>query len=240
MKILFESNVKQTGIEISSINQSINFSPYNLADKSLNKRYQAVSLSDTITITFPEAISISAIFAGYSNISDSEIRFYDSGDTLLGTTTIGEISTWIAIYLTQIDSVSYCEIDVESPMGGNLVYLGGVEVGVPYTMPDPVANWKNTPQDNSEFDQSPGGQARQNYERPLRSYTFSFKDIEKSITDEIMDLYYSIGQGYPIWIDPFEDNHSYMEPFYGIIVQSIQPQKNARRYDFDITFREAR
>jgi len=76
--------------------------------------------------------------------------------------------------------------------------------------------------------------------RPLRAYAVAFTDITREIMDEIMALYRSVGIGKPLWFDITELAHTFVKPIYGKIMSAISPRRNGRRYDFDITIKEAR
>ena len=55
-----------------------------------------------------------------------------------------------------------------------------------------------------------------------------------------MELYYSTGKGKCLWFDFTELDHDYKKPLYGKITNEIDPQKNGRRWDFNIEIMEAR
>jgi len=237
MKILFENYFDSA--TLSSVNASLNYPIENLQDSFLHTRYQSSIDVDTITAYFAEDVSISDFFWGFTNATKLILRLYDYENVLLFSITINNPDPAIdGIEFDTIDDVDHAELYIEGLAVGT--YLGGIGIGLCYIMLDPLSAWEEPDYDNSDFDESSGGQTLQNYVRPLRGYSLSFTDIPREITDEIMTLYRSVGIGKPLWVDITELAHDFVSPIYGKIMSAISPRRNGRRYDFDITIKEAR
>lgn len=236
MKILLDNKVIDS--TITSNLQNENYPAQNLANQFLRKRYQAVGITDLITITFDLSISTTSFYYSYNNLSSMVVRFYDFYDLLLHTENITEVFEEDAIYFTQVDDVSYMTIEVTTSFSD--AYLGGVAVGIPTDFGNVFAAWEDDPLDNSVVTDSDSGQSLQNYEEPLSSYNFEFRDKTNAEKLTEQNLIKAKGKGGKIWADPFEDNHVYMVPFYGTIRSMIVPVKNGRRFDYTLRLREAR
>lgn len=236
MKILF-SNVIKNAIYTSE-HASGNYPASNLGDNSLHKKTQSSTTEDTIVITFEYPSDITDFWWGYTNADYIRLRFYDYDSGLLFEIEINDPAPIIGhIFFDLVEDVDWIEVYYRGDLG---VYLGGIGLGVAYVMPDPEAVWNENDIDNSIISESPYGQTNQDYVEPLRSYSFRFPNIPREDMNELQELIRSVGRGKPLWIDAFDLNHSFMEPLYGKIVNSLSVQRNPRTYYFMIELKEAR
>lgn len=237
MKILFDNLL--IGATFASVNASNNYPPANLYDTSLIKRSQSSLDWDTITITLEDSSTISDVFWGYTNATLIRLRFYDYEGVLLYEHIVTAPDEWIGHEtFAAVPGVDYVELYYEGDLG---VYLGGLGLGVAVKMPDPLATWAETSEDNSVVSSSLHGQTNQDYISPLRQYPFEFPPImTRDEMNVIQELVNGVGKGFPLWLDPFEDNHDFMLPLYATIVEAMPVEKDGRRYGFALTLKEAR
>jgi hypothetical protein len=236
MRILFDNEALNAAI--TSYYESANYPASNIIHPFLVKRYQATADSDTITLTFDTEFSASSIFYGFTNATSIIVKFYDVLDNLLHTETIADPQQRDSAFFTQVDNISYLEIDVITDMIA--IYLGEFGCGLEIQMPDPLGDWPETPVDNSEVSDSVGGQTLQNYVEPLDSYTFNFRDLERDVAIAIRDACKEVGIGGKLWVDAFEEDHEFMQPMYATLRAQPTIQKNGRRYDLSLSVQEAR
>ena len=236
MRILFDNILLDA--TFSAGEASANYPVTNLAHQFLRKRYQHTASSyDTVTITLDSATDIDCFFAGYSNSTQLVVRFYDALDALLLTETLVVDSGTNSFYKNQTYSVKKIEIDVYGASG---TYLGGVGAGVCEVFPNPMSPWEEPFIDNSRVTSSDYGQTLNDQIEPIRRYAWMFRDSTRDGVNDLRDLYKLYPMGSRIWIDPFEDNHDYMEPFYGVVENTPFTPKNGRRFDMEWYFKEAR
>lgn len=235
MKILFDNVV--IGSTITSPYESLNYPADNLQDEILRRRYQSSRDIDTITIAFEDEADVSCFFWAFTNATQMILRLYNFSDELIFSQTIDDPDQLSVIYFDRNYAAS-AEIDITGSTTG--VYLGGVGLGEEVTFPDPDYEWPENYTDNSVLSSSKEGQTLQNYVEPLRVHQFNFSDLTRNEMNAIKELYESVGIGYQLWFDFFEDDHDFIGPMYGFFSEPIQPKKNGRRYNFTITVREAR
>lgn len=237
MKILFNNVLLDA--TLSANNASPNYPVDNLIHRFLKKRYQHTAASfDTVTVTLDTSTDIDYFFAGYSNAPQIVVRLYDSTPTLLKTDTITNIGEGSkSINYGQTYSVKTIEIDVYGGSGG---YLGGIGAGEVEEFKDPLSPWEEPYQDNTKINSSDEGQTTRNKRRPLKLYSWSFRELTRIEANEKKDLYEDYSIGAIVWVDPFEDGGDYMQPIYAIIENPPLESKNGRRYDQQWSFREAR
>ena len=237
MKILWQGLIENA--TLSSLNASLNYPVSNLQNFFLYEKTQSSIDVDTITALFEQESSISDFFWGYTNATRLVLRLYNYEDELLHTEIINNpAQDWGAVEFDTVDDVYYAEVDVVGDSIGT--YIGGMDWGIGYIMPDPLSEWDETPVDNTDYSESPSGQSLQNYTRPLRREPRAFMDVTHEIKEEIMALYYETGKGKCLWFDFTELAHDYKKPLYGKIIEEINPKKNGRRWDFNINIMEAR
>ena len=237
MKILWQGLMENA--TLSSLNASLNYPVNNLQNPFLHEKTQSSIDVDTITALFEQESSISDFFWGYTNATQLVLRLYNYEDELLHTEIINNpAQDWGAVEFDTVDDVYYAEVDVVGDSIGT--YIGGMDWGIGYIMPDPLSEWDETPVDNTDYSESPSGQSLQNYIRPLRREPRAFMDVTHEIKEEIMALYYETGKGKCLWFDFTELAHDYKKPLYGKIIEEINPVKNGRRWDFTINIMEAR
>lgn len=234
MIVLFDNIVDDS--VITSINASLNYPASNLQDSALRKRYQCSTDTDTIAIVFAETLEVSSFWYAFTSATAMELRLYNDSDGLLHTITISDPINIDAYHFNGVD-VDYAELDI-SGAGG--VYLGGIGLGVGIEFPDPDNEWEEPFTDNSSAVQSRAGQSKQDYVEPLRVHGWMFRDVVLDDANYYVDLYKATGIGLPIWIDPFENDHSFMEPVYAVMTQPIKKVKDGRNYRFNLNIKEAR
>jgi hypothetical protein len=233
--LLFDNLVDSA--TLTSLNASLNYPVTNLQDPVLRKRYQSSTDSDTITITFDAVSSVQDFWYAWTNADSMELRLYDSGNVLLNTIVVSNPQDIDAHHLTSAVSAAYAELDVYG-YGG--VYVGGIGIGLGVDFPDPNNKWTEDYQDNSSVSQSTAGQSLQDYVEPLQVDAWVFRDIPRDEMNVYKELYKELGIGKPIWIDPFENDHSFREPIYASITQPFRAKKNGRVYNFNLNIKEAR
>ena len=263
MKILFDNVLIDAAI--STGDASANYPISNIVHAFLRKRYQSVGTDyDTIYITLASVTAINCFFVSYSNTTQIVVRFYNASSTLLRTdilygaannkryTTDGNLRVLTDgdIRITQeasdedsdathFDSIDVKKIEIDV-YGASGTYIGGIAAGEAEDFGDPMSPWEEPYIDNSIVTASPYGQTLQQQIDPLRSYSWMIRDLTRDETNEIRDIYYMYGYGARIWIDPFEDDHEFMLPFYSRLDAPPRIVKNGRRYDIEWQFREAR
>ena len=238
MKIIYD-NVLLGYDSITSDNESINYPAVNIADEILEKRYQfTYGSSDQITIELEESEYINSIFFAFTNATQLDFKLYDVYDTLLASHSFTSITANCdAYHFTSRYFVKKIIIDVTAVSGG---YLGGVAAGEYYDLGSPTSPWEEGFVDNSVVESSPYGQSSQSYVEPIPENTWLFREYTREKINELKAIYQSLGVGFKIWVDPFEDSIDFIDPFYARITAPIRPQKNGRRYDFEFSVSEAR
>ena len=222
---------------LTSLNASLNYPVENLQNISLRKRYQCSIDTDTITITFAEDSPVQDFWYAFTNADYLELRLYDQYAALLETITVNDPQDIGAFHLAASVDAAYAELDITG-YGG--VYLGGIGLGVGIEFPDPDQAWEEPREDNSSVSHSRAGQSSQDYVRPLRVHDWEFLDITRNDINYYQDFYDDLGIGRPIWIDPFDRNHSFMQPIYAVMTQAFRALKDGRNYRFNLNIREAR
>jgi hypothetical protein len=264
MKILFENKCLPP-TTVTSLDFSENYPPANLAHIFLHKRYQNKTGADTITFDFLKDVTLNCFFYGFNNgrdlyrlCEDGSLRLTESGlirgivsssmtlqlydylDNLLHTETIVQASQFGSVFFDAVNLVRKAKIVIDWAGGGG-AYLGGCGMGEVYTMPDPIADWIDSLEDNSIIASSLAGQCMQNFVEPLDVLPFNFKNVSRDQFTEIRDQIKALGKGRPVWVDYFENWHTQFPPSYAQLVDGLEnPSKNDRTYSFSLTFKESR
>lgn len=235
MRVVFDNIVLDS--TLSSLNASLNYPVENLQDSILKKRYQSTLATDTITIDFSETLSVSSFFYAYTNATSLVLRLYVGSDSLVLTLNITDPENYIDAHHFTAVSADYAEIDIVGPAD---VYLGGIALDDSVEFPDPINAWQENYQDNSSVSENDDGNTLQDYIKPLKVNSWIFRNVTRYNTNFYKDLYELTGIGKIIWVDPFEDNHDFLEPLYCKMTAPLQPKKNGRRYNFELSIKEAR
>lgn len=264
MKILFENYALIA--TISAPDESDNYPATNLVHPYLRKRYQNVTGADTITCTFATDKSIDSFYYGYNNADeawrltedgevriteDEYIRWISSSDmtinlkdylgNVLYTTTFTQTEDFGAIHFAQVDLVRSIEIVIDwSGVGG--AYLGGVGFGLSTELPDPLADWLDLDIDETEVMRTKAAFVSQEYAEPYKERTYNFTNVSQEDYQDIKTKISAIGRGRPVWVDCFEDNHTFQLPFYATIDGGIQnvEREEGGTWKFTIVLKEAR
>jgi len=235
MKVGFDNIVIDS--TLSSLNASLNYPVENLQDSILKKRYQSAITNDIITIDFAENSSVSSFFYAYTNATWLQLRLYIGSDSLVYTLTITDPESIIdAIHFTAVNA-DYAELEI---LGAEGVFLGGISLDDPIEFPDPDSTWQENYQDNSSVSENANGNTLQDYIKPLQIFNWTFRDVTRYDSSFYKDLYLLTGIGKIIWVDPFEDNHDFLDPIYCKMTAPFQPKKNGRRFNFELSIKEAR
>lgn len=236
MRILFDNYLADS--TLSALYASLNYPVTNLQDNVLRRRYQCARDQDIITITFSDIMNVDCFFYAYTNATYLQLRLYRDYETLLYTLTINDpVEDCGAHFFTLVQNVEYAELEIH---GGEGVYLGGIGIGEAETLPDPEYSWKDTSQDNSASSENVYGSTWTDYVEPLRIHSWIIRNVETDDANYYIGLYKLTGIGKPLFIDPFENNHDFMEPLYAKFTASIDKQKNGRRWQLNIDIKECR
>lgn len=237
MKILFENVAIDA--TISDTNGSPNYPADNLINSSLRKRFQTGFTSADAIFDLAEDEDISCFFAGYTNADSIDVEFFDQYLSSLYSFTITNPNEDVeSLFFDTVSGVSRVTVTINGASGN--VYLGGVGFGLEQDIMYPADGFSENYTDNTVFSKSPGGQLLQNYIKPLRSYDLNMRENTRAAINNIRSLYELTGKGYRLWIDITEDNHDFIRPMYGNIVDNFSDIKNGRRYDYPLTLEEAR
>jgi hypothetical protein len=234
MKILF-SNLLLTSTP-SALHPNGNYPVANLSHAFLKKIYKSTSNVDTITLDWATDQIINCLYCAFTNATTIQVKLYSSVGTLLKTidlTAADPGATFAAVpYVRQ------AKIEITSP-GGALAYLGSIGIGLAYTMPDPLANWKDGSLDNSTKTRSPDGQVLMNKVPPLRRFAANFKVTDYETYLAIKALVDAVSR--PVFADVFELAHSKYLPLYCDIDGGFgNPDKGDREFTFSLNLLEAR
>lgn len=266
MKILFEDVAKNNYSSISSTYESANYPATNITNDFAKLRYQMTAPSgdyDTITIQLDDYYKINSMYLNYSNANTFVIRFY-ADTTLLNTETIYSPSydflatssddyivtsnddyliiryelgeDCLSAHFTEVIA-NKIEIDVYGSEG---TYLGKFACGNSVEFPDPVHSWTEGSQDSSSYIESPDGQTKSRYYKPLKEYSLTFANMTRQKASDLRDYFINNGTGKLLFIDITEDNSDFLAPIYGKITQVSGLKKNYKWYNVTWTFREAR
>ncbi len=239
MRILFENKAKSSNATITSTNQTNNYSPSNLVDSFLEKRYQSRRIDDIIEITFGEKITANCIFFAHHNLDYIEIVAYDTPELELWSKVFEDPPQSRMVFFDTIKKIRNIKIIVHGESGQSAAYLGGFAVGDAYIMPDPLSVWPISFVDNSSFSSSKDGQTLSNYSKPLERREFQFRDIKLEQMQEITNLYSQVGVGGKVWLDTFEKTDIF-KPMYCAITDPIEAERVGRRFNFSMKFTEVR
>lgn len=240
MKVLFDNVLEDA--TISNVNVSLNYPVANLADAILRKRYQASLDTDIITITFNGSKNINCFFYAYTALEYLQLNLYSNSDGLLLTVTVDDPEADIDAYHFDSVTADYATLYVEGEGAttGVGAYLGGVGIGQAVELPNPRSPWDELYNDNSIVTSSRSGQSLRDYVEPLRLYSFTFVEINRDDMNDWADEFKTLGIGKPIYIDLFEDDHTFIKPIYAILTNPISMKKTGRLYEFTASIKEAR
>jgi hypothetical protein len=238
MKLLYDGLIADS--TLSSLYPSPSYPVANLRHTFLKKRYQSARDVDEIVIMFEDPATVSSIFWGLTNALEVTVELYNAGDALLHSK-IWEYPESDIVYsehFTAIPNVAYAVISLVGESIG--VWIGGADFGVPSTYPDPLASWPEEFEDNSVTVESPNGQTSFDRASPLRKYKWDFAGLSREQVSILQMAFSGYGKGRPLFIDAFEENHTFMLPMWGKLVDAPPANKNERYYDYSITVKECR
>jgi hypothetical protein len=202
VKVLFDNIALAATLAAGSA--SPNYPVENIVDHILKKRFQSTLTSDTITLTWATDQTIDCCFAEHTNAKSFIITLYDSADVVLYRQRFSPDAK--GIHFAAVSGVRKATLSLYNIVAGETyVYLGALGLGQAYTMPDPVADWNPTPQDNSSRRESPDGQVEIQKVPRLRKLALAFRVFTMELFFYIESLIGEIVR--PIFIDPFERAH---------------------------------
>ncbi len=267
MRILFENLAKTA--TLSAGGTSINYPLSNLVHPFLKRKFQQtvtggvilysgspitylgtglssldsnwMPIADALSMAWDADQTIDTVFVGYSNATLFELWLYDSGGAVLSV--IYFTNAEMGSVFTPVAGVRSAKLllDPDTHTNPTTVYLGGVGIGLSYSMPDPLADWAPLDMDNSFGSESMDGQVLGQYVEPLRKLPCNFFAEDFETYDEIRALVKAAGKYTPLWIALFEGDLPTFLPMYCTIKDGIEsPRKDGRLFYFSLTLQEAR
>ena len=264
MRILFNNLIGQA--LFTSVHEDAAFPVENLASEYIRERYQVVGLVDSVTLTFAADVTLTDLFWGYTNVEKMQVTFKDSAGDIVDIVYFegGDVAHYYGYsggvygfdthYYGYYDRTSNhlydpvgwhfdaitcrtIEIELEGPED---FYMGALGLGAASVLADPQDGWLEGWDDRSLRSESEGGHVLQQYVEPLRSYAWTLVGNTREEANAIRELYKLSGVGKKLWVDPFENNHGFMEPIYCSLTAPMTTRKNGKWYSVDMQIKEAR
>jgi hypothetical protein len=264
VKILFNNLIKHATIQ--SVNAAANFPVTNLQDNFLELRYQVNETSDSVSVQFEQAITISCIYMGYiGNLEGIRVTAFSNG--------VAQDIVFDSLHIAEDGVVRIFDTDVLAMFGGgasdyfddyggqkyisrhfdpitgidelkidytgtNPFFVGGIAAGLCVDMPPAIGAWEDSYRDNSNSTESAYGQIEPQYIKPLKTFAFTFEAVRYSKFLEIKEKFIEAGNR-PVWVTFFEDSEDDYPPGYYQVEMRGQ-QRSSNNYVFSVRFKEAR
>jgi hypothetical protein len=233
MKILFDNLAIIA--TLSSAHPNSNYPVDNVINPFLKKIYKSTEISDTITMSWTSDQIIDSCFVDLTNATSATLVLKNSSGSTLKTQAITPVD--IAVYFDAVSGVRSATLTFSH--ASDVVYLGAIGIGLAYTMPIPLSNWKKYPYDLSSKTSSLGGQVQTNKIAPLNKMIFNFKINDRDQYEEISELVGAVSA--PVFFDFTNLNHIFCLPYYADIESGFEsPDKSDNIFSFTLTFTEAR
>lgn len=234
MKILFKNEFEYNS-SIVATNESLNYPVYQLAHPFLHLRFQSSSTTSLITVNFDDDKCFSCFFLAYHTATSMSVEFKNSLGTVLKTLNITTSANTQpeAEYFDILTTVRSVEITINGSTG---VFLGGIGGGCCYTMPNYLSVYTRPLTDNSISSESLNGQSLVSKIKPFRGFSFTISGLTKTILDEIIDKFVTVGTGKPLYID-LEANE---DPIYAKITTTLDSSQRKISNSIPLDIREAR
>lgn len=254
MKLLFMNQLETA--TLSALGTNPNYGADNLKSNLLRKRWQSYSSSDIISIEWSTAISLDAIYTGYTNAEGVEILAYQGSSLVYqqwatrdgeeytgreftdGSAHFFAVSDPTGHYPGSLTGITKVELRLAST-DSSPVYLGGVGVGSAVEV-SPNTDFVDTLWDNSESEGSAFGQSSQFYIEPGDERTMTFTNLTYVTFDTLKRLFQAKGAGGHMWVDFFEESHEQYPAQYCITTGINSANRAGKIYTLVSTFREAR
>lgn len=239
MRVLFENKVERS--TVSSNNGSLNYPGSGIWHPFLKKKFKGQSSDDVLTIDLQEVSNLNCFFMGWHNVTSGSVVFFDSGLSPIGSAI--DLAGALDLFVTYFDTIAVKRIVVTvHNSSGNQVYIGGIGSGVYVQMPiNMTSGFERAISDDTQIDESPGGQTSRNKAASLRIRSFTFPAMDATERDRVDVPVVALGIGKPIYVDIFEGDRSADAPFYAKVTEPRRiTNPAAGRYDMSITFKEAR
>lgn len=207
MRISYLNLLKTASISTDS--ENANYPLENVYHIWKKKYFQAEDTTCTITATFDEISDISSVCLAYHNLTDCEVKFYDSSDTLLDTWTL-DCSHETEAQYGEVADVSYCTIACTSTNNARIgvLYVGdSVYANIESDQSIPLSS-SDTVVSSSDMQVS----GRQGSVTRTASVTIPL--LNASERKEIEYAYYECGLIKPFFLDLWDSSHDYFEPIY--------------------------
>lgn len=237
MRAIFQNEIKNA--TLSALSPNANYPASNLSHVFLKHKYKSAGFSDTITAEFPDNVSASGFMYGFSNASSMIVRVYSNASVLLETLTVDCSYATGGVYFPQRDNIRWIEIDAAAPVSQDL-YIGGIAFGIAKVFPEPLNTFDTMLVDNTEITTSADFQTSNSYIKPGKSFSLSFRDLDRDTTyHDIVADFEEVGRG-NIWVDITEENHDVWQPLYCSHNLIEDTTRDSYKVSFTLTLTEAR
>ena len=233
MKILFINDLLTA--TLSAANTNASYPVTNLAHVFLKKIYKSSSNVDVVSASWASDRVVNSCFIGFTNAGTAVLKLYNAAGALLSTKSINP--TEGAAHFAAVSGVRIATLELTRTIGA--IYLGGVGIGNAYTMPDPLADWKDGTLDSSTKTRSPSGQVLINKVQAMRQMDLNFNVADYAEFSEIKALVDAIDR--PVYADVFESAHSkYLALYCDVDGGFGSPGKSDNEFTFSLSLVEAR
>lgn len=237
MKLLYK-NLLAYGT-LSSANGDDSFPVSDLTTRTLEARFQSITMSDTITCEWASNQSISCIALGYHNLTEATYSIKDSSDTEIASGSLEIDYDTNMTYFTEVTTARKLEVSITADTEA---YVGGISCGVPLSFGNFNVNPRLDYISNGEAEWLDGGQTTGNWKRSVRRWRGTVSTIQNSERLEYRDMLDEVDVTFPIYADLWEESHDEEYPVHGILQGDGQftRETSARVYSTTVVVREAR
>ncbi len=228
MKILFNNIIEDA--EIIEPTANILYPGSNLAHPFLALKYKGLDKTSSIRIEFNKTYNINSFFYGLSNFKTMKVEFFQGHNVLIKTL---DLTNKEIVKGSYFETIKYIKYIIVTSISDSVIEIGGLGMGLTYTMPNPLTGRDTAFNDNSKSLSSISGQTLQNYKKPLRLEIYNFYLMNDNVKAEIIDNYILVGKGRALYVDFFENANNKVKAMYCKLNKSLRIDSKRFSMEFE-------
>jgi len=230
VKILYDNLLASATLSATNGNESYPIA--NVIDRFLEKKFQTITTSSVITVTFATDQAVSAIALGFHNLTSASYVLKNSGGSTLIS---GSLEITYDTNITYFTETACRSIEITIGGTASELYVGGISAGTPFYVVSHNVNPRFDFLNQDNYSVTRGGQATGRKTTTRKKWRATLSTITTAQINKFETMIETVGGWFPVYADLYEGIHTRFEPIHAILSGNNRFVRDSYNFDYSTT-----